>query len=77
MISVERFAGGEEEWDVFAAAQSGYTHFHRLRWRALIGDVFGHECVYLAARTMVVRSGRSLAFTPWSQKRSRWRDART
>ena len=50
MISVERFTGGEEEWDLFAAGQRGYTHFHRLRWRALIGDVFGHECVYLAAR---------------------------
>jgi serine/alanine adding enzyme len=50
MISVERFTGSEEEWDVFAAARRGYTHFHRLRWRALIGDVFGHECFYLAAR---------------------------
>jgi len=50
MISVERFTGGEEEWDLFAARQQGYTHFHRLRWRTLIGDVFGHECVYLAAR---------------------------
>ena len=50
MISVERFSGREEEWDLFAATQRGYTHFHRLRWRALINDVFGHECVYLAAR---------------------------
>jgi serine/alanine adding enzyme len=50
MISVEHFAGTEDEWDRFAAAQSGYTHFHRLRWRTLIGQVFGHECLYLAAR---------------------------
>jgi FemAB-related protein (PEP-CTERM system-associated) len=50
MISVEAFAGRDEEWDRFAEKQSGYTHFHRLGWRALIGDVFGHECVYLAAR---------------------------
>jgi len=50
MISVERFAGTEEEWDRFAAAQNGFTHFHRLRWRTLIGQVFGHECLYLAAR---------------------------
>lgn len=50
MISVERFTGSEEEWDRFAADQRGYTHFHRLRWRELIVDVFGHECVYLAAR---------------------------
>ncbi len=31
MISVERFDGTEEEWDAFAAKQTGYTHFHRLR----------------------------------------------
>lgn len=50
MIRVERFNGTEAEWDAFAAAQDGYTHFHRFRWRALIEKVFGHECVYLAAR---------------------------
>lgn len=50
MIRVERFAGVPEEWDRFAAAQIGHTHFHRFQWRALIENVFGHECVYLAAR---------------------------
>jgi FemAB-related protein (PEP-CTERM system-associated) len=50
MVCVERFAGREEEWDRFAENQRGYTHFHQLRWRDLIGDVFGHQCVYLAAR---------------------------
>lgn len=50
MICVERFTGRDEEWDRFAENQRGYTHFHRFGWRALIGDVFGHECVYLAAR---------------------------
>jgi serine/alanine adding enzyme len=50
MILVEQFAGTEEVWDKFAAAQTGYTHFHRLRWRAVMERVFGHECVYLAAR---------------------------
>jgi serine/alanine adding enzyme len=49
-VSVERFDGLEEEWDEFASRQPGYTHFHRLRWRALIAQVFGHECIYLAAR---------------------------
>lgn len=49
-ISVERFDGLEEEWDDFASRQPGHTHFHRLRWRALITQVFGHECIYLAAR---------------------------
>src|SRR5450759_2568606 len=50
MIRVEKFTGPYEDWDTFAAAQSGYTHFHRLRWRTVIERVFGHECVYLAAR---------------------------
>jgi serine/alanine adding enzyme len=49
-VTVERFDGLEEEWDQFAACQQGYTHFHRLRWRALITQVFGHECAYLVAR---------------------------
>jgi serine/alanine adding enzyme len=50
MIYVERFTGIEEEWDTFAAAQNGYTHFHRLRWRRVMELIFGHECMYLAAR---------------------------
>lgn len=49
-IDVERFGGTEEEWDSFAVIQEGFSHFHRLRWRALIERIFGHECVYLAAR---------------------------
>jgi FemAB-related protein (PEP-CTERM system-associated) len=40
----------EVEWDAFAARQKGYTHFHRLRWRKVIERVFGHQCVFLAAR---------------------------
>lgn len=50
MISVERFAGPAREWDGFAADQAGYTHFHQLRWRQVIQDVYHHECIYLAAR---------------------------
>jgi serine/alanine adding enzyme len=43
-------SGSAEEWDDFAAKQDGYTHFHRLAWRTVIERVFGHECLYLAAR---------------------------
>src|ERR1700716_2776763 len=50
MIRVERFAGTAEEWDAFAVEQAGYTHFHRFQWRTVIENVFGHECLYLAAR---------------------------
>jgi len=50
MLHVEQFVGSTGEWDGFAAAQAGYTHFHRLGWRTIIEQVFGHECLYLAAR---------------------------
>ena len=50
MIRVERFNGAAKEWDEFAAAQKGFTHFHKLGWRAVMERVFGHECVYLTAR---------------------------
>lgn len=49
-MRIERFRGTEEEWDRFASAQTGFSHFHRLRWRGLIERTFGHECIYLAAR---------------------------
>ncbi|HEX9219548.1 MAG TPA: hypothetical protein VF858_03640, partial [Gemmatimonadaceae bacterium] len=49
-ITVARYEGNESEWDEFAREQSGYTHFHQLRWRTLIDRVFGHDCIYLAAR---------------------------
>jgi FemAB-related protein (PEP-CTERM system-associated) len=47
---VEAFDGTEAEWDGCVAAQDGWTHFHRWGWRAILEHVFGHECVYLAAR---------------------------
>jgi serine/alanine adding enzyme len=49
-VEVEFFGGTEEEWDGFASQQEGFTHFHRLRWRSVMERVFGHECLYLAAR---------------------------
>ena len=38
-IKVERFAGSESEWDEFASAQQGFTHFHRFGWRAVMEQV--------------------------------------
>ncbi|HXV16023.1 MAG TPA: FemAB family XrtA/PEP-CTERM system-associated protein [Gemmatimonadaceae bacterium] len=49
-IRVEKFSGTTEEWNAFASAQTGYTHFHGIDWRDLMEAVFGHECIYLAAR---------------------------
>lgn len=50
MIKVERFEGNGAEWDAFARNQPGFTHFHLARWREVMQEVFGHECLYLAAR---------------------------
>jgi serine/alanine adding enzyme len=50
MLHAAPFAGSPEEWDDFARAQAGYTHFHQFGWKGLIEKVFGHECLYLAAR---------------------------
>ena len=50
MIRVQGFTGSPAEWDAFASAQTGFTHFHRFGWKALIERQFGHECIYLEAR---------------------------
>jgi FemAB-related protein (PEP-CTERM system-associated) len=49
-IRIERFSGTATEWDGFVRAQHGWTHFHLYGWRTVIDRVFGHECIYLAAR---------------------------
>lgn len=49
-LTVERYAGPPETWDGFVRSQEGWTHFHLHGWRAIYEDVFGHECLYLAAR---------------------------
>jgi serine/alanine adding enzyme len=59
--------GSEAEWDNFVEIQKGYTHFHRLRWRSVIERVFGHECVYLAARDS---SGKLIGVLPLVRVRS-------
>ena len=44
-LTVERFAGGAEEWDAFIEGLPGWTHFHRYGWKRVIESVFGHECI--------------------------------
>lgn len=39
------------EWNDFASRQWGFTHFHRLEWKQVLEEVFGHECLYLTARS--------------------------
>lgn len=47
---VEEFRGPATEWDAFVRRSDRGTHCHRIGWRAVIERVFGHECLYLAAR---------------------------
>jgi FemAB-related protein (PEP-CTERM system-associated) len=47
---VEPFGGAAEQWDEFVRAQVGWTHFHLYGWKSVVEEVFGHECLYLAAR---------------------------
>jgi serine/alanine adding enzyme len=49
-VRVEPYVGDAAEWDAFARAQAGFTHFHRHGWRRVIERAFGHQCLYLAAR---------------------------
>jgi len=44
------FEGAGSEWDAFVRAREGATQCHAYGWRAVMQDVFGHECLYLAAR---------------------------
>ena len=44
------FDGSPEEWDAFARASLGWTHFHLWGWRRVIERVYGHQTLYRAAR---------------------------
>ncbi len=54
---VELFDGSAAEWDAFVQCQPHWTHFHLYGWRTVIEKVFGHECLFLAARTNGSLSG--------------------
>ena len=49
-LSVGPFEGAPAEWDDFARASAGWTHFHLWGWRRVIEQVHGHQCPYLSAR---------------------------
>ncbi len=49
-LHVESFAGDPAEWDGLVRRADAWTHFHLFGWKDVITGVFGHRCVYLAAR---------------------------
>ena len=50
-MNVERVGDdAAREWDAFVDTAQGASVYHLYAWRRLIGAVFGHESLYLAAR---------------------------
>jgi serine/alanine adding enzyme len=49
-LAVGAFTGSPNEWDSFVRASDGWTHFHLHGWKPVMERIFGHECIYLAAR---------------------------
>jgi FemAB-related protein (PEP-CTERM system-associated) len=66
-VNTSQFTGAGPEWDAFATAQSGFTHFHRYAWKGLLEEVFGHQTLYYEAR----ENGRLVAVLPLVRVRSR------
>ena len=56
-----------EKWDAFVAQCRDATFFHRIGWREIIEDVFGHRCYYLVAE----REGSWSGVLPLAVVRSR------
>lgn len=50
MTEVAVFSGPPDQWDGLVRSVSGWTHFHLYGWRRVVERVWGHECLYLAAR---------------------------
>lgn len=67
-MRIEPFTGSAEEWDAFVRRQAGWTHFHLYGWRTVTERVFGHECLFYAAREP---DGRLAGVLPLVRVRSR------
>lgn len=50
-LTVAPFADSSAEWDAFVRSAEGGTHCHVWGWKSVIERVFGHECIYLSARS--------------------------
>jgi FemAB-related protein (PEP-CTERM system-associated) len=67
-VTVRDFAAHEfAKWDAFVAQCPNATFFHRIGWREVIEDIFGHRCHYLVAE----RDGRWSGVMPLAAIRSR------
>lgn len=67
VIEVRQFEPGDEaEWDAYVARQPAATFFHRIGWRQVIEQAFGHRCHYLVAE----RAGSVCGILPLVHQRS-------
>ncbi len=48
-LTIGRFTGEAEDWNRVVSRSAGGTVCHRYEWRSLMGDVFGHEAIFLGA----------------------------
>ena len=50
-VTVHRYAGDSAEWEAFVNAQPEATNYHRIGWKEVVEKSFGHESIYLMARS--------------------------
>ena len=67
-VAVREFGARDTaNWDAFVAHCPDATFFHRVGWREIIEEIFGHRCHYLVAE----RDGRLTGVLPLAAVRSR------
>lgn len=49
MLTVNPFTGDWREWDALVLRHPDASHYHLSGWREIICQLYGHECIYLAA----------------------------
>ena len=49
-LRIDRYEGGDGEWDAYIANIDGSTFSHQAGWRSIMTDVLAHETIYLVAR---------------------------
>ena len=67
-MTVGLFTGSADEWDAFVRNEPESTQCHAFGWKEVIETVFGHECLYLAARDA---AGKIVGVLPMVRVKSR------
>lgn len=67
-VRISQHTSDGQEWDAFVRGQPRWTHWHLYGWRSVLDRIFGHQCLYLEART---RTDELAAVLPLVRVRSR------